>query len=84
VRASKEIAMATECDHLAQAIPHIARAEEMITEQRDLIDRMGAHGHDTKLAEALPQTMQSTADRMHEHREMIEHAIAAGNSDRSF
>lgn len=70
--------MATEHDHLAQAIRHITRAEEMITEQRALIDRMAAHGHDTKLAEALLQTMQSTVDRMHDHREMIEHAIATG------
>jgi len=48
-RSSEETA-ATEHDHLAQAVRHIARAEEMVMEQRDLIDRMGHHGHDTKLA----------------------------------
>jgi hypothetical protein len=70
--------MATEHDHLAQAIRHIARAEEMVMEQRDLIDRMAQHGHDTTLAETVLLTMQSNLDRMHEHRAMIEHAIAAG------
>jgi len=43
-----------------------------------LIDRMAHHGHDTKLAKAMLLTMQSTLDRMREHRGMIEHAIAAG------
>src|SRR5215471_15397873 len=36
--------MATEHDHLVQAIRHIARAEEMVAEQRSLIDRMAEHG----------------------------------------
>ena len=70
--------MATEHDHLAQAIRHIARAEEMVMEQRGLIDRMAQYGQDTKLAETVLLTMQSSLDRMHEHREMIERAIAAG------
>ena len=39
---------------------------------------MAEHGHDTKLAEAVLLTMQTSLDRMHEHREMIERAIAAG------
>jgi len=69
--------MATEYDHLAQAIRHIARAEEMVTEQRDLIERMAEHGHDTTLAEAVLNTMQNSLDQMHEHRTMIERAIAA-------
>jgi hypothetical protein len=43
-----------------------------------LIDRMAHHGHDTKLAKAMLLTMQSTLDRMREHRGMIERAIAAG------
>jgi hypothetical protein len=70
--------MPTEHDHLAQAIRHIARAEEMVAEQRGRIDRMGEHGQDTKLAKAMLVTMQSSLDRMHQHREMIERAIAAG------
>jgi hypothetical protein len=70
--------MATEHDHLAQATRHIARAEEMVGEQRSLIARMAEDGHDTKLAETLLETMQSTLDRMYEHRAMIEAAIAAG------
>ena len=70
--------MATEHDHLAQAIRHIARAEEMVTEQRDLIKRMAQEGHDTKLAENLLHIMQNTLDRMYEHRALIEAAIAAG------
>jgi hypothetical protein len=70
--------MATEHDHLAQAIRHIARAEEMVMEQRGLIDRMAEHGHDTKLAETVLLTMQNSLVQMQQHREMIERAIAAG------
>ena len=70
--------MATEQDHLDLAIRHIARAEEMITEQRELIQRMAEHGHDTKLAENLLHTMQRTLHQMYEHRELIETAIASG------
>ena len=69
--------MATEHDHLVQATRHIARGEDMVLEQRSLIERMAEHGHDTKLAEAVLQTMQTTLDRMHEHRVLIEKAIAA-------
>jgi hypothetical protein len=70
--------VATEHDHLAQAIRHIARAEEMLMEQRGLIDRMAHHGQDTQLAETLLLTMQNSLEQMHEHRAMIERAIAAG------
>ena len=70
--------MGIEHDHLAQATRHIARAEEMISEQRDLIERLAEHGHDTKLAEALLRTMQNTLDQMYEHRALIEAAITAG------
>ena len=70
--------MATEHDHLVQAIRHIARAEEMVAAQRGRIDRMAEHGQDTKLAKAMLLTMQTSLDRMHEHREMIERASAAG------
>jgi hypothetical protein len=38
---------------------------------------MSEHGHDTTLAEAVLQTMQTTLDRMQEHRELIKKAIAA-------
>jgi hypothetical protein len=70
--------MGIEHDHLAQATRHIARAEEMVSEQRELIERLAEHGHDTKLAENLLRTMQHTLDRMYEHRALIEAAIAAG------
>jgi hypothetical protein len=70
--------MASEHDHLAQAIRHIARAEEMLMQQRDLIDRMAHHRQDTKLAENLLLTMQNSLEQMHEHRAMIERAVAAG------
>ena len=44
----------------------------------------GVLHHKTKLAEAVLLTMQNIPDRMHEHRELIEKAIAAGrNSDRA-
>jgi len=70
--------MATEHDHLAQAARHIARAEEMVTEQRSLMERMSERGHDITLAENLLHIMQNTLERMYEHRAMIEAAIAAG------
>jgi hypothetical protein len=65
-----------EQEHLAQARRHIARAEEMIREQRDLIERMSKHGHNIELATTLLQTMQATLEQMYEHRDMIEAAIA--------
>jgi hypothetical protein len=49
----------------------------MVSEQQALIERMAEHGHDTTLAEAVLHTMKVTLDRMHEHRELIEKAIAA-------
>ena len=70
-------AMATERDHLVQANRHIARAQDMVSEQHALIERMAEHGHDTTLAEAVLETMRTTLDRMHEHRELIEKAIAS-------
>ena len=70
--------MATEQDHLAQATRHIARAEEMVDEQRSLVARMADAGQDTTLAESLLETMQSTLQQMYEHRAMIKAAIAAG------
>jgi hypothetical protein len=69
--------MANEHDHLVQANRHIARAHDMVGEQHALIERMAEHGHDTKLAEEVLQTMQITLDRMYEHRDLIEKAIAA-------
>jgi len=66
-----------EQEHLAQADRHIARAEEMIREQRSLIERMAEHGHDTQMAQDLLHTMQTTLDRMYEHRDMIEATIAS-------
>ena len=65
-----------EHEHLAQAHRHIARAEDMVREQRSLIERMAEHGHDTELAQELLHTMQATLQQMYEHREMIEAAIA--------
>jgi hypothetical protein len=50
----------------------------MLMEQRGLIDRMAHHGQDTQLAETLLLTMQNSLEQMHEHRAMIERAIAAG------
>jgi hypothetical protein len=70
--------MGTEHDHLAQAIHHIARAEALISEQRLRVQRMAEHGHSTELAVILLQTMCMTLDRMQEHRELIEKAIADG------
>jgi len=70
--------MATERDHLAQAMRHIAQAQARVREQRALIERLAERGQDTKLAEVLLHTMQISLDRMNEHRVMIERAIAAG------
>ena len=65
-----------EQEHLAQADRHIVRAEEMVREQRSLIERMADHGHDTQMAQDLLRTMQVTLERMYEHRDMIEATIA--------
>jgi len=70
--------MGLEHEHLAQAIRHIARAEEMVSEQRQLIERMARDGHDTRMAETLLRTMLTTLEQMREHRRMIDAAIAVG------
>ncbi|HKF11077.1 MAG TPA: hypothetical protein VKB89_20510 [Xanthobacteraceae bacterium] len=49
-----------------------------MNEQRALIERLAERGQDTKLAEVLLHTMRISLDRMHEHRVMIERAIATG------
>jgi len=68
--------MASEQDHLAMAIRHIVCGEERVREQRGLIDRLAQRGHDTEVAKVLLDTMQTSLDRMREHRRMIERAIA--------
>jgi hypothetical protein len=70
--------MATEQDHLAQAMSHIAQGEERVREQRALIERLAKRGQDTRLARILLETLQMSLNRMNEHRAMIERAIAAG------
>jgi hypothetical protein len=70
--------MGLERDHLARAFRHIELAERRIFEQRVLIDRMTKRGLDITLAESLLETMLSSLERMHEHRELIESAISAG------
>ena len=70
--------MRTEHDHLAMAIRHIVSGEARVREQRALVDRLAQHGHDTALARALLNTMQTSLHQMHEHRQMIEQAIAGG------
>jgi hypothetical protein len=69
--------MATEHDHLAQALQHLAEGEQRVREQRALVDRLAERGQDTTLAEILLDTMQASLDRMNKHRTMIERAIAA-------
>jgi hypothetical protein len=71
-------AMATEHNHLAQAISHIAQGEQRVREQRALVARLADHGHDTTLAELLLDTMQTSLNRMNDHRQLIEQAIATG------
>jgi len=70
--------MATEQDHLAQAMRHIAQAEERLKEQRARVGRLAERGQDTMLAKVLLETMQITLVQMNEHRAMIERAIAVG------
>jgi hypothetical protein len=72
--------MATERDHLAQAIWHIAQGEQRVREQRALIERLAERGQDTRMAEILLGTMQTSLNRMNEHRHMIEQAIATGRN----
>jgi len=70
--------MTNERDHLAQATWHITCAEERVREQRELVDRLAERGQDPGLAEILLHTMQTSLDRMKEHRVLIERAIASG------
>jgi hypothetical protein len=68
--------MATERNHLAQAIWHIAQGEARVRGQRAMVERLAERGQDTRLAEILLGTMQVSLNQMNEHREMIERAIA--------
>ncbi len=70
--------MATERDHLAQAMRHIAQAEDRVRDQRAVVERLATRGQDTLMAEILLQTMQTSLDRMNEHHATIERAISAG------
>ena len=70
--------MATEQEHLAQAMSHIAQGEDRVREQRALIERLAERGQDTRLAQILLETLQTSLKQMNEHRTMIERAIAAG------
>jgi hypothetical protein len=70
--------LTTEHDHLALALRHILRGEEMIREQRDLVDRLAQRGYDTELAQSILDTMQTSLRHMHERRHMMERASAAG------
>jgi hypothetical protein len=70
--------MATERDHLAQAIGHIEQGEQRVREQRVLVERLAERGQDTRMAEILLGTMQTSLNRMNEHLQLIERAIAAG------
>jgi len=70
--------MASEHNHLAQALWHITCAEARVREQRDLIDRRTERGQDTTVAKTLLNTMQTSLDRMNDHRELIERAITKG------
>jgi len=70
--------MTTEHDHLAVAIRHIVSGEARVRQQRELVDRLAQHGHDTVLAQTVLDTMQTSLQQMQEHRQMIERAIAGG------
>jgi hypothetical protein len=70
--------MKLERDHLALALRHIELAERRIFDQRTLIEHMAKRGLDTKMAETLLETMLNTLERMHDHRQLIEAAIAEG------
>ena len=71
--------MATEQKHLAQAVWHIAQAEERVRGQRALVDRLAGRGEDAKVAGNLLETMRVSLALMQQHRAMIESAIAAGH-----
>jgi len=64
--------MASEQEHLAQAMSHIAQGEVRVREQRALIERLADRGQDTTLARILLDTLQTSLNRMNEHRAMIE------------
>ncbi len=65
--------------HLDESRRHLARAEESIVAQRELIDRMAADGHNTTLARQVLETFEKTLAAMREHL-AIEEAEAAKRS----
>jgi len=61
----------TEEEHLRKADADIAQGRERIERQKQLIERMAAHGHDVTAAKSILQTLHETLEVMKEHRETI-------------
>ena len=66
----------TEEEHLRKAEADIAQALDRIERQRQLIERMAAHGHDVTIATSLLETMYETLEVMKAHREQILQELA--------
>jgi hypothetical protein len=60
-----------EQEHLRMAEADLAQGEKRIERQRQLIERLAAHGHDVTTAKSILETMYETLEVMKEHRDAI-------------
>ena len=63
--------MGMEADHLALADRHIAEGKRRIADQEQLIANLEQDGHDTAAAKSIFATLNTTLQRMQEHRQLI-------------
>jgi len=62
---------ATLKNHLDDAERDLAKAHRSVEQQRTLIERMRAQGHDTKTAESMLTTFEHSAHAMEHHRNVL-------------
>lgn len=67
-------------EHLGQARDHVARGEQLVADQRQLIAELDRDGHDTKLARELLAAFEESQAEHKRHLAMIERELA--NMDR--
>jgi hypothetical protein len=67
---------AKELEHLARAETDIAKAQERIERQIELIERLRRNGHDASAATSMLETMHQTLAVMEEHRLLIKKELS--------
>ena len=61
--------------NLSLAQTHVDRALRSVVEQRRLVERLIAQGHDATEYEVTLQRMAALLDEMIEHRDKLEHEV---------